>query len=105
LDEAATPAPFEGETTINSQSDYARQLLTKVVGSTPSIEQNAEVKSALHALNELVPRPGQAAPSANHSLINRSLADIDPEKLAKPPWDVVSSMVDEACSRLFMKVV
>jgi hypothetical protein len=86
LEDAATPAPFEGETAINSQSDYARELLTKAVGSTPSIEQNAEVKSALRALTELVPRQGQDTPSSIHSLVNRSLAEVDPEGLAKPPW-------------------
>ncbi|KAH4052515.1 hypothetical protein HBI75_138870 [Parastagonospora nodorum] len=96
LEEAGTPAPFEGETAIASQSDYARELLRKAVGSTPSIEQNAEVKSALHALNELVPQQGQAPSSASYSLINHSFAELDPETLAKPPWDAVSNMVDEA---------
>jgi hypothetical protein len=102
LDEASTPAPFEGETTINSQSGYVQQLLAKAVSSTPSIEQNAEVKSALTALNDLVARQGQiTAPSASnmHTLINRSLADVDPAKLDKPPWDVISDMVQRACSK------
>jgi hypothetical protein len=101
LEEAGTPAPFEGETAIASQSDYARELLRKAVGSTPSIEQNAEVKSALHALNELVPQQGQAPSSASYSLINHSFAELDPETLAKPPWDAVSNMVDEASSKWF----
>jgi uncharacterized coiled-coil protein SlyX len=102
LDEATTPAPFEGETTINSQSDYVRELLAKAVGSTPSIEQNAEVKSALSALNDLVARQGQiVAPSSLsvNALINRSLADVDPEKLTKPPWSAVTDMVARACSK------
>ncbi|KAJ4364697.1 hypothetical protein N0V83_009294 [Neocucurbitaria cava] len=50
--DTGTPAPFEGETTINSQSDYAREFLAQAVGSTPSIGHNAEVKSALAALEE-----------------------------------------------------
>lgn len=99
LEEASTPAPFEGETTINSQSEYARELLAKAVGGTPSIEQNAEVKSALHDLNELVSRQGSVTVSNDHSLVNRSLAEIDPEKLSKPPWEVVSSMVEKACGK------
>jgi hypothetical protein len=102
LDEASTPAPFEGETTISSQSGYVRELLAKAVGSTPSIEQNAEVKSALTALNDLVARQGQIVSSSSSSvsaLINRSLADVDPEKLTKPPWDTVTAMVAKACSK------
>jgi hypothetical protein len=101
LEEAPTPAPFEGETTINSQSDYARELLAKAVGGTPSIEQNAEVKSALRDLNELVSRQGDVTASNDYSLVNHSLAEIDPEKLSKPPWDVVSSMVEKACGTSF----
>jgi hypothetical protein len=102
LDEASTPAPFEGETTINSQSGYVQQLLAKAVSNTPSIEQNAEVKSALTALNNLVTRQGQiTAPSASnmHTLINRSLADVDPAKLDKPPWDMISDVIERACSK------
>jgi hypothetical protein len=79
-----------------------RELLAKAVGSTPSIEQNAEVKSALTALNELVTRQGEiAAPSASnmHTLINRSLADVDPEKLPKPPWDVINDLIARATSK------
>jgi hypothetical protein len=103
LEEAATPAPFEGETTINSQSDYAREFLAKAVGSTPSIEQNEEVKSALFALNELVTRQGHATTSTvtnSHVLINRSLAEIDPEALERPPWEVSNEVLDKGMSKL-----
>jgi hypothetical protein len=105
LDEGSTPAPFEGETTINSQSDYARELLVKAVGSTPSIEQNAEIKSALLALDELVTRQNQATvptPNSLHSVINHSLTDIDPETLSKPPWDVISEMVKRVYGKSLM---
>jgi hypothetical protein len=97
-DEAATPAPFEGETTINTQSDYARALLTRAIGSTPSIEHNAEVRSALHALNDLVMHQGQvtsASTTNNQALINRSLSEVDPESLDKPPWDLVTHVLEQ----------
>jgi hypothetical protein len=96
------PAPFEGETTIQSQSGYARELLTKVVGDTPSIGQNEEIKSALSALGEIVTRQGNvsaSASSANHCLINRSLMDVDAGKLERPPWLAVKTMLERAMSR------
>jgi hypothetical protein len=89
--EASTPAPFEGETAMDSQSGYVQELLARAVDSTPSVGQNAEVKSALLALNDLVTRQDQvSAPitSSSHSLINRALADVDSEQLDKPPWNV-----------------
>jgi hypothetical protein len=98
--EPTTPAPFEGETAITSQSDYARELLAQAIGSTPSIDQNEEVKSALLALNELVPRPGQitASPAPANQPLIRSLAGVDPEKLERPPWQAVSHVLDLAYS-------
>ncbi|RYN28409.1 hypothetical protein AA0113_g6191 [Alternaria arborescens] len=47
-----TPAHFEGKTGNNTQSDYVRNLLVQVVGETPSVGQNAEVKAALTAMEE-----------------------------------------------------
>ncbi|KAH9870995.1 hypothetical protein J1614_006569 [Plenodomus biglobosus] len=96
VNEAATPAPFEGETAINSQSDYARELLTQAIGNTPSMEQNAEVRSALTALKELVSQQDQIATSSN-PLINRSFAEFDPAKLEQPPWIILSDTLDKAC--------
>jgi hypothetical protein len=101
--DATTPAPFEGETAINSQSGYARALLTKVVGDTPSIGQNAEIKSALSALGDIV--KGQehitvSTTSTTNSLINRALQDLDPGKLERPPWPAVKEMLERALSRL-----
>ncbi|KAJ4335667.1 hypothetical protein N0V87_005925 [Didymella glomerata] len=97
--DATTPAPFEGETAINSQSGYARALLTKVVGDTPSIGQNAEIKSALSALGDIV--KGQehitvSTTSTTNSLINRALQDLDPGKLERPPWPAVKEMLERA---------
>ncbi|KAF2127627.1 hypothetical protein P153DRAFT_398225 [Dothidotthia symphoricarpi CBS 119687] len=97
--EPNTPAPFEGETAINSQSGYARELLAQAIGSTPSIGQNAEVQSALNALGELVTRQGQmTAPttSRNQPLLNRSLANINPVDLERPPWGVVIMVLEKA---------
>ncbi|KAF1850792.1 uncharacterized protein K460DRAFT_361562 [Cucurbitaria berberidis CBS 394.84] len=91
--EAVTPAPFEGETTMNSQSDYAREFVARAVGSTPSIGQDAEIRSALTALGELVTQ--QNAASAN-SIVNRPLADFDAETLDRPPWDAVGHTLLEA---------
>lgn len=97
--EATTPAPFEGETAINSQSGYARDLVTKVVGSTPFIGQNEEIKSALSALEELVTRQGHVTvptTSTANSLINRSLSEVDPGNLERPPWITVKELLERA---------
>lgn len=99
LPDASTPAPFEGETTINSQSDYAREFLAQAVGSTPSIGQNADIKSALAALGDLVSQQSQNAASSN-TLINRSLANLDPGELERPPWDLVTLVLGKAQSEL-----
>jgi hypothetical protein len=95
--DATTLASFEGETTITSQSDYARELLAQAVDRTPSIGQNAEIRSALTALGELVNQQGHNTSSIN-PLLNRSLAESDPAKLDRPPWDEVSNALDKAFS-------
>ncbi|KAI4621865.1 hypothetical protein J4E80_004238 [Alternaria sp. BMP 0032] len=95
LVDAPTPAPFEGESSINSQSDYAREMLARVIGSTPSIGQNEEVKSALTALSEMVSQHGQN-PATSNPLINQSLVDIDPSKLERPPWEIACYALEKA---------
>jgi hypothetical protein len=95
--ETSTPAPFEGESSINSQSDYAREMLAQVIGSTPSIGQNEEVKTALTALSDLVSQQSNSTSSSN-PLINRSLAEVDPAKLERPPWDDVTLVLEKANS-------
>jgi len=95
--DAATPAPFEGETAINIQSDYARELLAQAVDRTPSIGQNADIRAALTALGELVNQQGQNTASSN-PLINRSFAEIDPSDLEKPPWAEMINALDNAMS-------
>ncbi|KAF1912991.1 fungal-specific transcription factor domain-containing protein [Ampelomyces quisqualis] len=100
IDEAPTPAPFEGETTINTQSDYAREILARAVDTTPSVGQNAEVQSALRSLGDLVKHHGHlTSPTVGNlqTLVNPSLADIDPENLSKPPWDMIEIAVKRAC--------
>lgn len=103
LTEPATPAPFEGETTLNSQSDYAREFLAQAVDSTPSIGQNAEIKSALSALGDMVNQQSQSASTAN-SFLDRALADIDHENLGRPPWSAVTSVLDQAASKVLVRV-
>ncbi|KAI4661480.1 uncharacterized protein J4E88_011006 [Alternaria novae-zelandiae] len=95
LVEAPTPAPFEGESSINSQSDYAREMLARAIGSTPSIGQNEEVKLALTALSEMVSQHGQN-PATSNPLINQSLVDIDPSKLERPPWELACYALEKA---------
>ncbi|KAH7071970.1 fungal-specific transcription factor domain-containing protein [Paraphoma chrysanthemicola] len=97
--EAATPAPFEGETTMVVQSDYARELLTQAVSNTPGVGQSEEVRAALQALSELVAHQGEGpapATAGNSELIDRSLSEVNPENLEKPPWEVVRYVLDKA---------
>ncbi|EMD85979.1 hypothetical protein COCC4DRAFT_146409 [Bipolaris maydis ATCC 48331] len=95
LQEAPTPAPFEGESSINIQSVYAREMLAQVIDNTPSIGQNEEVKMALTALSEMVSQPGQTMAPSNR-LINRSLTEVDPTRLEQPPWMEVCNALDTA---------
>ncbi|KAF2635490.1 hypothetical protein P280DRAFT_436975 [Massarina eburnea CBS 473.64] len=95
-----TPAPFEGETTINRQSEFARELLEQAVGNTPSIGQNVEIKDALASLQEMVTRQGQFTNAMPVSIVqpffNKSLADIDVSQLEKPPWDAANDLIEKA---------
>ncbi|KAL1608578.1 hypothetical protein SLS60_003522 [Paraconiothyrium brasiliense] len=95
----STPA-FEGETTINRQSEFARELLEQAVGRTPSIEQNTEIKAALTSLQNMVTRQGANANTITASLTypfsNKALAEIDHTKLERPPWDLVNEVIDKA---------
>jgi hypothetical protein len=96
-----TPACFEGKTGNNTQSDYVRNLLVQVVGETPSVGQNAEVRAALTAMEELVIRHNQdtgLTTSLNPPLLDRSLDSVDSETLGRPPWEVVTSVLDKALS-------
>jgi len=106
---ASTPAPFEGETTISRQADFARELLEQTVGSSPSIEKNAEMKAALTSLQEMVVRQGAYANTMTNStaypFLNKSLADIDHTQLERPPWDLVSEVIDKAAAYPTMSFV
>ncbi|KAF1954350.1 hypothetical protein CC80DRAFT_476084 [Byssothecium circinans] len=95
---AAIPAPFEGETTINRQSEFARELLEQAVGSTPSIGQNAEIKNALTSLQDMVTRQGQYtnAMPASQPFFNRNLADLDASNLERPSWEVANEVLEKA---------
>ena len=96
-----TPAHFEGKTGNNTQSDYVRNLLVQVVGETPSVGQNAEVRAALTAMEELVARHNHdtaLTTSLNQPLLDCSVASVDIETLGRPPWEVVTSVLDKALS-------
>lgn len=74
-----------------------------MVGNTPSIGQNEEIKSALSALGDIVTRQGHvtvSTTSTTNSLINRALSDVDPGKLERPPWPAVKEMLERALSML-----
>ncbi|KAH8629471.1 hypothetical protein IG631_16728 [Alternaria alternata] len=96
-----TPAHFEGKTGNNTQSDYVRNLLVQVVGETPSVGQNAEVRAALTAMEELVARHNHdtaLTTSLNQHLLDCSVAGVDIETLGRPPWEIVTSVLDKALS-------
>ena len=97
LTDAPTPVAFEGESSINSQSDYAREMLAQAIGSTPSIGENKEVKMALTALSEMVSQQSQTISSTN-APIHSSLAEVDHTQLERPPWPIVCKVLDKAIS-------
>ncbi|KAF1976609.1 fungal-specific transcription factor domain-containing protein [Bimuria novae-zelandiae CBS 107.79] len=94
------PTPFEGETTINRQSEFARELLEQAVGSTPSIIENAEIKAALTSLQDMVTRQGvhtnTMTTSSSFPFSNKSLAELDHTQLERPPWEIVNEVIDKA---------
>jgi hypothetical protein len=94
----STPAPFEGETALNAQSEVARALLLQAVGNTPSMRQNTEVQATLASLKELVSKQNQSTSTTNEPqpFFNKSLADIDATKLDRPPWEAASDVIDKA---------
>ncbi|KAF2279258.1 uncharacterized protein EI97DRAFT_455527 [Westerdykella ornata] len=95
---AEPPAPFEGETALNPQSEYARELLEKAVDSTPSIGQNPDIREALASLQRIVGRDKQPnLPSGlaeEHS--NQSVPNVDHANLDTPPWGSVNDIIDKA---------
>lgn len=98
-----SPAPFEGETALNAQSEYAREFIEKAVGSTPSIVQNKEVQAALASLKGMVNRHNQygATKSELQPLFDKVTADIDASNLEKPPWEAVNEVLDKATCTFF----
>lgn len=99
-----TPPPFEGETTLNAQSEHARELLEKAVGSSPSIGQNTEFKAALASLQSIVDSRNQPWPAKVDTTTRfcKVLTDTDAAKLEQPPWDVVSDVIDTVTSKSFL---
>lgn len=97
-----TPAPFEGETALNAQSEYARELLERAVGSTPSIGQNSEIQAALASLQGMVSKQNQSISTKHETqpFFTKTLADVDATKLERPPWEAVSDAIDSAHSEI-----
>ncbi|KAF2736701.1 hypothetical protein EJ04DRAFT_510814 [Polyplosphaeria fusca] len=95
---SSTPAPFEGETTLNTQSEFARELLEHTVKSTPSIEQNAEIKAALHSLQAMVSHQSQTAKDEPPPLFTSALADVNASKVDRPPWAAVEDVFEKAAT-------
>lgn len=95
---ADTPAPFEGDTSMNIQSEFARELLEKAVGSTPSIGQNAEIKAALNMLQDMVSKQNtlKSTTSDPQPFLSRDLSGINAAKLPHPPWKVSKEILDNA---------
>jgi hypothetical protein len=98
----SSSAPFEGETTFNSQSGLARDFLEQAVGNTPSIGQNADIKAALTSLQDMVAQQAQKKSTVNIQTMPHftyALYDIDPAKLERPPWEAVEDVLEKASSR------
>ncbi|KAL1792205.1 hypothetical protein ACET3X_009956 [Alternaria dauci] len=90
---------FEGKTGNNTQSDYVRNLLVQVVGETPSVGQNAEVRAALTALEGMVAQHNHdtaLTTSLNQPLLDRSLASVNSATIGQPPWEVVKLVLNKA---------
>lgn len=98
-----TPAPFEGETALNAQSEYAREFIEKAVGSTPSIVQNKEIQAALASLKSMVNRQHHygAAKSELQPLSDKLTADVAASTLERPPWEAVNEVIDKAICKSF----
>ncbi|USP78022.1 uncharacterized protein yc1106_05296 [Curvularia clavata] len=93
------PVPYEGETGISTQSSYVQELLVQLVGGTPSVGWNADVKNALTALGKLATQQNRdTVPirSTIQPLVDRSLARTDVANLALPPWSVVRIAIEKA---------
>lgn len=97
----APESTFEGETTLNSHSEFARNLLERVVVNTPSIEENAELKAALTNLQTIVKM--QKVPPAERSVLfwptlqpDTSKIDRSGTRVDRPPWDAVEAVLDWA---------
>ncbi|KAF2708656.1 hypothetical protein K504DRAFT_467892 [Pleomassaria siparia CBS 279.74] len=92
-------ASFEGETTFNTQSEFARDLLEQAVGNTPSIVQNPDIKAALTSLQDMVVRQDQKKSTSNvqpQPSFTHAIPDVDPAKLERPPWKVVEEVLNQA---------
>jgi hypothetical protein len=101
-----SPAPFEGETALNAQSEYAREFIEKAVHSTPSIVQNKEVQAALASLKSMVNRHNiyGATKSELQPLFDKVTADVDASTLERPPWEAINDVIEKATRKSYTSV-
>ncbi|KAF2472790.1 fungal-specific transcription factor domain-containing protein [Lindgomyces ingoldianus] len=94
---APSPAPFEGETTLNTQSTFARDYLERTVVNT-SIGQNPQVKAALTSLQSMVKRQNQNVTSKTDAplFVHKAASDVNISQLERPPWEAASDVLDKA---------
>ncbi|KAF2014110.1 hypothetical protein BU24DRAFT_481483 [Aaosphaeria arxii CBS 175.79] len=99
--QVGTPAAFEGETTMHTQSSFAREVLEKAIGSTPSISQNAEIKATLNSLQDMVGRQNvlTSASTEAAAFFEKRLSENEATNLDRPPWDIVESILDRAATQ------
>jgi hypothetical protein len=95
---APSPAPFEGETTLNSQSEVVRGYLERAVVNTPSIGSNSQVQAALATLQNMARRQNQVQPMVPDVQLfqHKAPSDVDMSQFKRPPWDAVIDLLERA---------
>lgn len=91
-----SPAQFEGETTLNTQSGLARDLLERALVSTPAIGDNSEIKAALKSLQNLVTKQKNPSKTSEYSYQWNPPSGLDGSQLELPPWESVESVLEKA---------
>jgi hypothetical protein len=93
-----SPPPFEGETTLNAQSEFAREFVEKAVGHSTYIGQNNEIQAALASLKSMVNRQSDFAATKSdlQPLFDKVTTDTDVSILEGPPWEAVNEAIERA---------
>ncbi|ORY11063.1 fungal-specific transcription factor domain-domain-containing protein [Clohesyomyces aquaticus] len=96
--DVSSPAPFEGNTALNSQSEFARDYLERAVVNIPSIGSNPQVQAALTTLQTMVRRqnlPVEVKPELP-LFVHKAPSDVDMSLLERPPWEAVNNLLEKA---------